>query len=344
MSSLQDWLSAANLAAHAHVFAEHEITLDDLPHLTDADIDGLGLPIGPRRRLKVALEALKATPPAPTPVAPAPPATPEPPTDLERTGSWLHDSGIRVAERRQLTVMFCDLVGSTVLAEKLDPEELLELMKAYRGACTEVVERYEGHVAQYLGDGLMVYFGWPRAHEDDAERGVRAALEMVEAVQAIRAAEALAVRIGLATGPVVVGDPAKHDVPEASLAIGKTPNLAARLQSLAGSDEVVIAPTTRRLVVDTFALTDLGAHPLKGIAEPVTVWRVDGARRTEGRFRAARGNVELTPLVGRERETTALLRRWQQARELLGQVVLIAGPAGIGKSRLTQGLRERLSG
>ena len=215
--------------------------------------------------------------------------------------------------------MFCDLVGSTALSELLDPEELHALIKSYCKACTDVVLRYEGYVAKYLGDGLMIYFGWPVSHEDAAERSVRSALEMVQAVKAIRASKPLTVRIGLATGSVVVGETSRDGKVETGLVVGETPNLAARLQALAGPDEVVIAPTTRRLLGDTFSLTPLGAYPLKGFAQPVQVWRVDEARRTEGRFKAAHGGIELAPLVGRDEETTLLSRllaagaQWRRA-------------------------------
>jgi class 3 adenylate cyclase len=245
-------------------------------------------------------------------------------------------------ERRQLTVMFCDLVGSTALSTVLDPEELRELIQTYRKACDDVIERYDGHVAQYLGDGLMIYFGWPRAHEDAAERGVRAALEIVRTVNAMRAAKPLAVRIGLATGTVVVTGASRNDPAGAQTALGDAPNLAARLQGLAGPDEVVIGPATRRLVGDVFALTDQGEHRLKGIAELVRVWRVDGIRRVEGRFDATHLGKQLTALVGREEELALLLRRWQRARDGDGQVVLIGGEAGIGKSRLCHVLRESI--
>ena len=326
MSEIASWLKNVGLEKYAAVFEENEITLDVLAHLTAADIDALGLPIGPRRRLTLEIQGLAAAATAMLPGAPASPG----------------DGLAGGAERRQLTVMFCDLVGSTALAERLDPEELRELIQSYRRACSDVVARYEGHVAQYLGDGLMVYFGWPTAHEDDAERGVRSALEMVEAVKAIRSVTPLAVRIGLATGPVVVGDSHAGNA-ESRLAVGETPNLAARLQSLAGTDEVVIAPATRRLVGDAFTLTDLGARSLKGVAEPVTIWRVDDVRRTEGRFDARHGNAALAAIIGREDEIAQLLRRWQLTREGEGQVVLISGEAGIGKSRLTQVLRDQIA-
>lgn len=327
--TIVDWLQTVGLEKYAPLFAEHEITIDVLPHLTGSDIDRLNLPIGPRRRLTVEVQKLAAA--ASAPAADIEPAATEP---EQHTAS-------RSAERRHLTVMFCDMVGSTALAERLDPEELRELLQTYRHACRDAAVRYDGHVAQYLGDGLMVYFGWPRAHEDDAERGIRSALDMVQAITQIGAVHRIAIRIGLATGPVVVGDAARQDNTEAKLAIGETPNLAARLQGLAGPNEVVIASTTRRLVGDAFALTDLGPRTLKGIAEPVRIWRVDGVRRTQGRFESHHVGMDLTPLVGREDETSLLLRRWQQALDGDGQMVLIGGEAGIGKSRLTQVLRER---
>lgn len=328
--SVAQWLQSNNLAQYTSLFADHEITLDVLPHLTEADIDRMQLPIGPRRRLALQIQALAAATGAAANVATVA-GPPEP------------DAGTHGAERRQLTVMFCDLVGSTVMAEHLDPEELRELMQTYRVACHDVVARYEGYVAQYLGDGLMVYFGWPVAHEDDAERGVRSALEMVEAVKRLSGVRSLAVRIGLATGQVVVGDRSRSDNAEARLAVGGTPNLAARLQALAAPHEVVIAPTTCRLVVGAFALSDLGPRELKGIAQAVQVWRVDEARRTTGRFKAAQDGKEVAPLVGRAVESTLLEDRWLRACAGDGQVLFIGGQSGIGKSRLIEGLRARLA-
>jgi class 3 adenylate cyclase/tetratricopeptide (TPR) repeat protein len=329
VTDIQDWLEQVGLEKYGAVFAEHEITLEILPDLTEPDIDRLALPTGPRRRMMIAIQALRATraqPPIRSPETPVAQPTPS------------HD-----AERRQLTVMFCDLVGSTALAERLDSEEYHKLMRAYRTKGGEVVARYEGHLAQYLGDGLMVYFGWPRAHEDDAERCLRAALEIVLAVKGVSAEPRLAVRIGVATGTVVVGEASRTAIGEAKLAVGGTPNLAARLQGLAGPDEVVIARATRRLVGDSFDLTDLGPCTLKDIAEPVRAWRVEALRRTEGRFEAAREGSTLTPLVGREEDVALILRAWHQARDGEGCVVLVGGVPGIGKSRLTHVLREQLA-
>ncbi len=244
-------------------------------------------------------------------------------------------------ERRQLTVMFCDLVGSTALSERLDPEELGKLLHAYRTHCGEVITRYDGFVARYVGDGILTYFGWPTAHEEDAERAVRAALEIVHSVKLASSTEALSVRIGIATGPVVVGETAGAG-DQSKLAVGSTPNLAARLQGLAAADQIVIATSTRRLVGNAFDLTDLGEQDLKGITEPVHAWRVERVLAAESRFDAHRGGGALTPLVGRDEELDLLLRRWSQARDGEGQVVLLSGEPGIGKSRILGALRQRL--
>jgi class 3 adenylate cyclase/tetratricopeptide (TPR) repeat protein len=329
VTGIQDWLEEHGLERYAAVFAEHEITLELLPGLTESDIDRLGLTTGPRRRLLIAVQALRARMRAQRSLQSAD-------TPAEQRDISYH------AERRQLTVMFCDLVRSAALSERIDPEELHGLMQVYGKACGEVVTRYEGHVAQYRGDALMVYFGWPTAHEDDAERGVRAALDIVQGVKSVNVTPPLAVHIGVATGTVVVGEISRTDDAEAKLAVGETPNLAARLQELAGPDEIVIAPATRRLVGAAFELSDLGAHSLKGIAQPVRAWRVDSVHRLEGRFEAARGRVALTPLVGREQEVNLLLDRWALAQEGEGQVVLLSGEPGIGKSRILSALRTRL--
>ena len=329
MTGIQDWLEEHGLERYAAVFAEHEITLELLPDLTESEIDRLGLTTGPRRRLLIAVQALRARMRAQRSLQSAD-------TPAEQRDISYH------AERRQLTVMFCDLVRSAALSERIDPEELHGLMQAYGKACGEVVTRYEGHVAQYRGDALMVYFGWPTAHEDDVERGVRAALDIVQGVKSVNVTPPLAVHIGVATGTVVVGEISRTDDAEAKLAVGETPNLAARLQELAGPDEIVIAPATRRLVGAAFELSDLGAHSLKGIAQPVRAWRVDSVHRLEGRFEAARGRVALTPLVGREQEVNLLLDRWALAQEGEGQVVLLSGEPGIGKSRILSALRTRL--
>ncbi len=308
MRDIGSWLEGNGLGAYAERFEAERIDHDILPQLTDEALSALGLPLGDRLRLLNAIKDLEA-PPAPR----------------------------QEAERRQITVMFCDLVGSTALSEQLDPEDLRGLMQEYQQAAGAVIERYGGHVAQYLGDGLMTYFGWPQAHEDDAERAVRASLEIVEAVNAME----LQVRIGIATGPVVVGETGAGDASVPKLAVGETPNLAARLQGLAGPDEIIVGPSTRRLLGGTFELADMGEQALKGIIEPVPAHRVTGIAATEGRFEAQ--HPHLTPLVGREAEMAMVMARWSQACAGEGQVILLSGEPGIGKSRITQALRERVA-
>jgi class 3 adenylate cyclase/predicted ATPase len=241
-------------------------------------------------------------------------------------------------------VLFCDLVGSTELSGRLDPEDLREVIGAYQAASARVIARFDGYVARSLGDGVLAYFGWPRAHEDDAERAVRAGLAMVENIDglAVGAEVLLAARIGIATGRVVVGDLETQDVSDKDAVVGETPNLAARLQALAQPRSVVISQATRRLIGGLFELEDLGPQRLKGFAEPLAVWRVAGQSTVEGRFEA-RQTAGLTPLVGREEEIALLLRRWEQARDGEGQVVLLSGEPGIGKSRLVQEVRARLA-
>src|SRR5512145_3365975 len=251
------------------------------------------------------------------------------------------------AERRQLTVMFCDLVDSTPLARQLDPEDLREVVHAYQETCAKVIARFEGHIAQYLGDGLLVYFGYPLAHEDDAQRAVRAGLGMVEALgqlntrlEAERGVH-LAVRLGIHTGLVVVGEVGGGSRQE-QLALGETPNLAARLQGIAAPNTVVISAATHRLVQGYFACQDLGAQTLRGIAESMRVYHVLSESTARSRLEAA-GSTGLTPLVGREQEVALLRKRWAQVKDGLGQVVLLSGEAGIGKSRLVYVLKDQVA-
>jgi class 3 adenylate cyclase/tetratricopeptide (TPR) repeat protein len=320
--SFSEWLREIGLEHYAGVLAENEVDFEIIGTLTEDDLRELGLSLGARRKLLQAAARLDR--------------------GATSAANWPSAHFASAAsERRQLTVLFCDLVGSTALSKRLDPEELRELLQVYRRACTDRVVRYGGHVAQYLGDGIMAYFGWPRAHEDEAERAVRAALEIVQAVKSVASTQPLHVRLGVATGSVVVGDAEGGD---SQLAVGETPNLASRLQRLAGPDEIVIAPSTRRLIAAAFELTDLGEHALKGIVEPVRAWKVEALSKTEGRFEAAHSASTLSPLVGRDEELGLLLRRWEQAKEGEGQVVLIGGEPGIGKSRLTQALRQLLAG
>ncbi len=297
------WLRGLGLGQYEAMFRESEIDAEVLPELTESDLSQLGMPLGHRKQLLKAIAALGAAETAPASAS-----------RLLREVAVPHGG-----ERRQLTVMFCDLVGSTTLSEKLDPEELRSLLHAYRMLCGDVIAHYDGFVARYVGDGILTYFGWPAAHEDDAERAVRAALEIVQTAKWASITEALSVRLGIATGPVVVGEAAGVG-DQAKLAVGSTPNLAARLQGLAVADQIVAAASTRRLVGNAFGLTDLGEHDLKGMAEPVHAWRVERALVTESRFDANRGGSTLTPLVGREVEVDLLLSRWSQATDGEGQV------------------------
>ncbi|MGB9650045.1 MAG: AAA family ATPase, partial [Stellaceae bacterium] len=249
-----------------------------------------------------------------------------------------------VAERRQLTVMFCDLVGSTGLATCLDPEDLREIIGAYHRAVAETVPGFEGFVAKYMGDGVLIYFGYPRAHEDDAERAVRAGLGLIDAVGRLDVGSVkLQARVGIATGLVVVGDLIGEGSAQEQSIVGETPNLAARLQAVAGPEAVVIAASTRRLVGDFFEYRDLGAVEVKGIAAPVPAWQVLRPSIVASRFEALRGSA-LTRLVGRDEEIDLLLRRWARAKAGDGQVVLISGEPGLGKSRIAATLEERLHG
>ena len=240
--------------------------------------------------------------------------------------------------------MFVDLVGSTELAARLDPEDMGRVIRVYQQCCAEVVERWGGHVAKYMGDGVLAYFGWPQAHEDEAERAVRAGLAMVAALARLgtTAGEPLAVRVGIATGLVMVGELIGEGAAREEAVVGETPNLAARLQTLAVPGSVVISQVTRRLLGGLFDLEDLGPARLKGFAEPLAAFRVKGAGRAEGRFEAQQ-TTGLTPLVGRDEEIALLLRRWQQVKDGEGHVVLVSGEPGIGKSRLVREVRARLA-
>ena len=261
--------------------------------------------------------------------APAPRAQPTPAPS---------DQPVPAGERRQLTVMFCDLVGSTALSEQLDPEDLHAVVRTYQDACRQVIERYDGHIAQYLGDGILVYFGYPAAHEDDVVRGVRAGLDILTAISRLELAQPIQARIGLHTGPVVIGTVGGGEHTE-QLALGETPNIAARVQGKAVPNTVAISADTYRLVQGFFTREDLGPQELKGLSSPLTLYQVTGEGEAQNRFDVSvqRG---LTPLVGREEECELLLRRWERAKAGDGQVVLLSGEAGIGKSRLVQVLRD----
>jgi class 3 adenylate cyclase len=326
MQQIGDWLKKLGMSEYAQRFAENGIEIDVLSELMDQDLERLGVLLGHRRRMLRAIRGLgdvAATPPPPAEIT-------VPPQDS--------------AERRQLTVMFCDLVGSTALSGRLDPEDLRGVIAAYQRCCTEWVERNGGFVAKYMGDGVLAYFGYPKAHEHDAERGVRVGLALVEAVPKLKtvAGTPLQVRVGISTGLVVVGDLIGAGAAQEQAVVGETPNLAARLQALAEPGTVVIASSTRRLTGRLFEYRDLGTVALKGFAENVPAVQVLGASAVENRFEALR--TAHTPLVGRHEELELLLRRWGQAKRGDGQVVLISGEPGIGKSRIAQTMVERLSG
>ena len=319
---VSSWLRSLGLGGYAEAFRANDVDAEALLRLTAEDLIALGvISVGHRRKLLAAIAMLKdgTTPAAAESIARAMrPVEPE---------------------RRQLTVLFCDLFGSTKLAAPRDPEALHELKRAYQATCADVIDRFEGHVARILDDGVLVYFGWPGAHEDDAERAVRAGLELVEAIGRLGPLREMRLRaaVGIATGHVVIGRSARDQ----DAVTGEPPKLAARLQTIAAPSGVVISEATRRLVGGLFELDELGPQRLEGVAEPVAAWRVAGEGGTEGRFEA-RQIGGLTPLVGREEEISLLLHRWRQAKDGDGQVVLLSGEPGIGKSRIARELRARI--
>ncbi len=323
------WLAEMGLERYAEAFVANAIDADILPRLTDDDLKALGVAaLGHRKRI---LEAIASSPSSGGLAG--------------ETRETAVDAAPREAERRQLTVMFVDLVNSTDLSVRLDPEEMREVLRGYQSAVTGELQRMEGHVAKFMGDGVLAYFGWPVAREDAAERAVRAALSVCAAVGAQRAPDgaALAARVGIATGLVVVGELIGAAEAQERAVVGDTPNLAARLQAAAPPGGVVIGHGTQRLIGAMFALDELPPLTLKGIAEPQRAWRVVGERRVEGRFDAmhAGGMVQM---VGREQELALLLDRWQLAKSGEGQAVILSGEPGIGKSRIVMALRERLRG
>jgi class 3 adenylate cyclase/tetratricopeptide (TPR) repeat protein len=323
---IANWLESLGLGEHTQRFAENRIDASVLCDLTDQDLKEIRIPLGHRKKMLRAIAELAGA------VLTTPPAV---------SGSNRQDT----AERRQLTVMLCDLVGSTALSARLDPEDMGAVMDAYHAACARIVQSYDGFLGDFRGDGILAYFGYPRAHEDDAERTVRAGLDIIAAVAQLktRAAEPLAVRIGIATGLVVVGDLSGEGALWEHAVVGDTPNLAARLQGLAEPGTIVIAGSTRRLLGDLFRLRDLGRHQLKGIAQLVAAWAVEGASHPESRFEAVH-TARLTDLIGREDEIKFLMERQRLAWKGEGQIVLITGEPGIGKSRLAVALAEQIAG
>jgi class 3 adenylate cyclase/predicted ATPase len=315
------WLHSLGMQQYEAAFRDNAIDAAVLPELTADDLRDLGVNlVGHRRKLLAAIAALR------TDVGPVPETT----------------AAASAAERRQLSVMFCDLVGSTALSARLDPEDLREVIAAYHRTVAEIVVGFDGFVAKYMGDGVLVYFGYPQAHEDDAERAVRAGLDVIDAVGRLDVGSVkLQGRVGIATGLVVVGDLIGEGSAQEQSVVGETPNLAARLQALAEPGAVVIAAGTRRLVGDLFEYRDLGGVEVKGIGAPTPAWQVLRPSVVASRFEALRGSA-LSPLVGRNEEIGLLMRRWERAKAGDGQVVLVSGEPGIGKSRITAALEERL--
>ena len=324
MTGITEWLSSIGLSEYAQRFADNAIDLSVIHDLTEQDLKDLGVLLGHRRKILRAIAELDGIAPAPIETATEPVLRGE-------------------AARRHLTVMICDLVGSTALSARLDPEDMRVVIDAYHAACARITRTYDGFLAEFRGDGILAYFGYPIAHEDDAERTVRAGLDIIAAVARLetRAAEPLAVRIGIATGVVVVGELSREGALREHAVVGEAPNLAGRLQALAEPGTIVVAASTRRLLGDLFRLRDLGRQEVKGIAKPVAAWAVEGVSDSESRFEAVR-TARLTDLIGREDEIDFLLERQRLAWKGEGQIVLISGEPGIGKSRLAAALAERI--
>src|SRR5579871_5925111 len=306
-----DWLRGLGLSEYEPAFRDAKVGLDVLPDLTDSDVEKLCVPLGDRKRLLKAIASfgkarMAAEPRSPSPMRPS--------TDA--------------AERRQLTVMFCDIVGSTALSARLDPEDMRDVIAAYQRCVSETVHRFGGFVAKFIGDGVLAYFGYPQAHEHDAEQAVRAGLAVVEATPTLQtgAGAPLQVRVGLATGIVVVDDLLGTEAQERGV-FGDTPHLAARLQVIAKPDSVVIAESTHKVVGDLFEIVDLGPQKLKGVAGTTPAFRVVREGSQANRFEALHPGG-LAALVGREAECELLLRRWAKAKGGEGQVALISGEAG----------------
>jgi class 3 adenylate cyclase len=312
------WLKSLGLGQYEALFRASDIDADILRELTEVDLEKLGVSLGHRKRLLRAISGLTA---AEVPAVPT--AAPE----VSAEG-----------ERRQLTIMFCDMVGSKPLSTRFDPEDLREIVGAYHRCVADTVARFGGFVAEYMGDGVLIYFGYPEAHEDDAERAARAGLGVIDAVGRLATQEPLNVRLGIATGLVVVGDLIGAGAAQERGVVGETPNLAARLQALARPGTLVVADGTRRQIGTLFEIEDLGPQALAGFAEPQRAWCVVGESGVVSRFEALRSGT--TPLVGRDEELDLLMRRWRQAKLGEGRVVLISGEPGIGKSRLTAALSQ----
>jgi class 3 adenylate cyclase/tetratricopeptide (TPR) repeat protein len=329
-----DFLRELGLQQYEAVFRDNRIDIRVLPKLTAEDLKDLGVAmVGDRRLLLEAIAALSEPAPAAVKAGDAPDAAPALGTQVPSTAQ---------AERRPLSVMFCDLIGSTALSSRLDPEDLREVIRSYQACVAATIRQFDGFIARYVGDGVLIYFGWPEARETDVERAVRAGLAVAATVSATPVGgEPLHVRVGIATGLVVIGEPIGSGDSRQQTAVGETPNLAARLQGLAGPDQVVIDAATRRQIGGLFECQDLGAVELKGLPAPVPAWQVLSENRALGQFEALRSGA--TPLVGRDEEMELLLRRWAQAKAGSGRVVLMSAEPGVGKSRLAEALAERIA-
>jgi class 3 adenylate cyclase/ABC-type transport system involved in cytochrome c biogenesis ATPase subunit len=324
MSDLKLWLESLGLEKYKEVLENHDVDLSVVSDLTEQDLEKLGLSLGHRRKFIAAAKQLVTTPSPP-------------PSQLPQAGQ------APTVERRQVTIVFVDLVGSTELGSGLDPEDLVALLRRYREACVATIAKHDGFIAQYLGDGILVYFGFPQAQEDAAERAVRAGLEIVERVGKLAQPDGLPLqsRVGILTGLVVVGEAAGVGVAGEETVVGDTPNLAARLQTLAAPDSVLVGPSTHRLTADFFEYSFFGNHAIKGFPDPIPVWQAVRESPTESRFAAAHA-AAAGPIVGRERELSFLHDAWQRATQGNGHVVLLEGEPGIGKSRLVEALAECL--
>ena len=330
MRDVAEWLQALGLPKYADVFNKNEIDFAALPHLTESMLERLGLPIGPRAKVLAAISQLAL------------------PQATDRSVKTTQSGPVELAaqhqaERRQITVVFCDIVNSSRLAGRLDPEDFGSVIREYQRACQGIIERHGGNIARYFGDGIMAYFGWPVTHEDAAERAVRAGLEVVGAVKSIATPDPLSVRVGISTGIVLIGETRAGNPAIPADAIGETPYLASRLQSIATPNSVVIAEATSRLLSARFDMEELGPRNLKGVREPVRVLRVRGVQDYSRRFRAITGKP-LTSLIGRGEELAFLNRRWRKAKSGEGQIVFVSGIPGIGKSRIVHELETSIDG
>src|SRR5208282_3707825 len=342
MPSIEDWLNGLGLGKYSKTFAANDVDFRVLPDLNSADLQELGVTLGHRKIMLAAIAAMREAQLKETQVE----AKQEQPTavvDGQPGPGGPGAAGELGPDLRLLSVFFCDMVGSTSLSGQFTAEEMHGLISAYHDTVANAVIRFGGHVAKFLGDGVLAYFGWPMAYEDHAERAIRAGLAAIAGVESLKtpAGALLRSRVGIASGRVVVGDLAGGGVLDRGQVAGETPNLAARLESAAQPGQVVIAESTRRLAGHAFELEDLGTHELKGFQDRVPVFRVASERDVESRFDATRGKA-LSQFVGRNSEIGILLDRWELAKSGQGQAVFVSGEAGIGKSRLLEALVERL--